>query len=288
MSNIKDLLKSYAWQAILFASIMTCGTYVFSYMEKHQEEVKREAEKTFQSIEEDIMIEYNISKSALDTYVKKRLFSETLQGGLTKIQAFRLSLSIAFTTGMGYFVPTTNISKIFFLCYTFVSIVSATVVLKTSSDILTLLIRKLICKFETFLCARSYSKHLPLKVLLIVCILTIAFISFSTYGLMKLDLSTLDAIYLCIQIYSTIGFGDLDINHNTANQLSQILLMIWNTLGMILLATIINAVVSFKEEEGYTDNQSDCIASAQTRNINGNTKKDVVTMTSFDRCDFQE
>ena len=247
MASLKSLLKVYICQALLFALVLVCGTYIFVYLESPQKSVKMKSQISLASLEKDLIEKYNISKSVLDMYAKKRIYTENLQGGLSPPEAFRLSLSIAFTTGIGYFVPTTNKSKVFFLFFSCGAIITASCVLKTISDIVTLLIRLLICKLEKVICASSNPKNLPIKVVCVACLLMLMFVPLTTYGFSCTGISTLDAVYLCFQIYTTIGFGDVDLD--TRDDVFSFFMMFWNTVGMVLLATIINAFVSCKQDK---------------------------------------
>lgn len=251
--DMKSLTITYLWQAFLFATILIGGAYIFVCLESPGKEIKAQSEASLRLLENRLRDTYNISQYELDNYANARVYTENLQGGLEPIDAIFLCFSIAYTTGWGYFVPTTKESKLFFLFYSGVSISICTVVLKTISQILLKIISYLLKRVEVCLFGASSGSHHSLKCFGISCILMIVFIIVTSSAYAHIHLSTIDSIYSTFQTYTTIGFGDLSNTvqkhfHSSDHFFFNIFLMIWNTIGMALLATIINAAVQLQQK----------------------------------------
>ena len=225
---------------------------MFVYLEKSQETVRVNSVNLLQSMEKDLIKEFNLTKQKLDHYFTERQRVEGIKGKLTPIQAFALCQSIALTTGWGRFVPKTRESKIFFFFYSCISIAITAIILKSVSDILHQIMVKMIHFIEISVCKGRRVEQVQLKCFFVSCFLVILSATTSSWLQVYFGKSTLDAVYITFQAYTTIGFGDISQFKSlqvTASFLSLLCVMqILRVVGIVLLATLINSFVRYKIE----------------------------------------
>ena len=246
MGMFKSLFIRYLGQLFVFSVIILGGAYIFMILERSAEELNEQRLQKLNSTRVSLIQKYNISEKELDDYVEQKVEVHDLQLEVNLLDGMNLCFSIAFTTGWGHVLPTTNSSKIFFFFYSCVSISMATVLLKTISDILILLICQSIEKIEERLFGYSSCNGLQLKCAGLAVFIMLIFMIFTALTLQQFSgISWLDAFYIAFQSYTTIGFGDLSHKTHPARvQTYQVLVMLGlNTVGMALLATIVNALV---------------------------------------------
>ena len=245
-------ITRYTWQPLVFIVLIVSGGYVFVYLEDPQENVRLQSQKRLQNTEEDILKTFNITKEKLLDYFTERQHFEGLKGRLTPIKAFALCQSIALTTGWGRIVPTTRESKIFFLFYSCISIAITAIILKSMSDILYKIIANIICYVEKRVLKRARHVRLELKSLLACCFLMVIAAVMSSWLQFYFGKSTLDAIYITFQAYTTIGFGDISQFKSLEATASFLFLLgvveLFRILGIVMLATLINSFVRYKIE----------------------------------------
>ena len=250
--SIVNFLCQYTWQPVLFVVLIVSGGYVFVYLENPQEGKKVKSENQLQSIEDDLIQKFNLTKQTLDDYFAERQQVENIERPLTPIKAFALCQSIALTSGWGRIVPTTKESKIFFLFYSCFSITITAIILKSVSDILHQIIVKLTHFIELSVLKKRRVEQVQLKCFLVSCLLVVLSAAISSWLQVYFGKSTLDAVYVTFQAYSTIGFGDIRQFKSlqvTASFLPLLCAMqILRVIGIVLLATLINSFVRFKIE----------------------------------------
>ena len=253
MDNLKQLIKKALLYMCVFGIILVAGTYIFVKLEDPQKEEKNKLKAKMTKLQDHVLKNFNISLDLLNDYADLRKAESEFQGGLNPMQAFHLSLSIAFTTGWGIYVPTTDNSKIFFIFYACVSISIATIMLKNLGDILHCLFRRLIQWTEKRVFSNNHVRFIYLKCVIMAMLLLIIFILINSSFFARQAVSYLDAVYGCIQLYSTIGFGDIENLRNLVNSTHPAAvpaLLAMSMIGMALLATVISSLVKF-QEKGY-------------------------------------
>ena len=160
--------------------------------------------------------------------------------------------TIAFTTGSGYVVPKTPQSKVFFIFYSIVSIAVTTLTLLSIGEIIQQGLGRFITCFEKrciFKKGNSRRKHLKWKCFVMSIVLLLTFIFTNSAILMKFGYEFLDAVYLTIQIWTTIGFGDMPVTQSIYEHSEKgflLLILPWTMCGLSLVAAMINGLVKLR------------------------------------------
>ena len=235
---------------MLFSSILVSGTFIFMKLESYQKETKNKLEKELLDLQDKALNSCVTTADTLNKYADLKREYVNFQGGLNSDQAFRLSLSVAFTTGWGTYVPTTIESKVFFLFYSCISIPIATIMLKCIGDIIHEMIFRFVKCIELTVLGRETVKHAYLKSVIVSVAILLLFITLCSYTFTVQGFTILDAVYNCIQCYTTIGFGDLggESKLQDSSHWTVIGIFLTDMLGMSLLATFINSIVKYHEK----------------------------------------
>ena len=251
MSDLKEFAAKGVIYLFSFCVVLYSGSIIFTNLESSQKEVKIKLETNLLNLQNQL-VNKCISIDTLNRYADLRREYLEFQGGLDSNQAFRLSLSIAFTTGWGTYVPTTESSKVFFLFYSCLSISIATIMLKSIGDIIHVLLLRLITVVEKKALGkqRVTLRYLKCSILSIALLLSFIILVSILIGEKLYSASFLDSVYGSFQAYSTIGFGDLGGEIYLAESAGAgivICLLLIDMVGMSLLATMINSLAKLQE-----------------------------------------
>lgn len=249
MGELRELAKRALLRSFLFSLVLIAGTFVFVILERSQKEAKKRLEINLLTLQAQLVNNTTPTVDTLTKYAKLQREYWNFQGGLDIDEAFRLSLSIAFTTGWGTYVPTTQGSKVFFLFYSCTGISVATLMLKCIGDIIHELISRSIKLIEKLVLGKSNVKNAHLKNLIVSIVLLILFVALNSLMFVDKGFSTLDAVYDCFQAYTTVGFGDLggEVKLHDSSHWTVISMFVVNMIGMSLLATLINSLAKYQE-----------------------------------------
>ena len=248
--NFKPLAKKALLYMLLFGFILLAGSYIFVSLEASQEKHKKLLKANFDNFKVQVQNNCTLPQDTLEKYYALKKKYVDFQGGINTKQAFHLSVSIAFTTGFGTHVPTTDSSKVFFLVYSCISISIATIMLKTIGDITLGLLAKLLQWVEERTSGERPLRYVYLKCVVLSMISLVIFIVVDSAVFVKEGYTVIDAVYGCFQTYSTIGFGDLngEIMPEDSNNWTEFGTLLTNIIGMSLLATVINSLIKFQEK----------------------------------------
>ena len=252
MEDLNQMAKKGLLCMVLFVLMILVGTFTFSYLERSQAEIKNELKAKYEKMQIHALNTSNLSLVTFEAYADTRQKYLEFQGGLNTNEAFRLSLSISFTTGWGAYVPSTPESKVFFLFYSCISISIATVMLKSIGDIIHVLLLRLITVVEKKALGkqRVTYRYLKCSILSIALLLSFIILVSILIGEKLYSASFLDSVYGSFQAYSTIGFGDLGGEIYLAESAGAgivICLLLIDMVGMSLLATMINSLAKLQE-----------------------------------------
>lgn len=163
------------------------------------------------------------------------------------VEWFTFSETTIFTIGYGHVVPHTKIGKMTTLVYAAVGIPIALAMLSAASETITHYISIIIFKFEKRFCgAKHKAKPNNIKVFfatLLVFLLTILIGAIIATDDSFYNMTWFNATYYWFVTITTIGFGDIEMNHNFYdgwNFLYLIPHIICATLGVALTATMCN------------------------------------------------
>ena len=213
MGKLLSLVIKYLVAKITFVLFLFGGSLIFVRLERPQELINKKTQQFNMKLKDSILKKSNISSLELDDYVERKIAESQLQGGIEFFEGLELCFSIAFTTGWGYIVPTTHCSKIFFLFYSVFAICGAGVVFKIVSDILILLMYRLIRKVEKLSFGSPTNKHLSLKCACLMVLLLFTFMIVTASVRHHMGYNWLDAFYVTFQSYTTIGNGFICFNY---------------------------------------------------------------------------
>ena len=250
MGELKSLFIKYLIKSAAFLMILFAGSYIFMRLERPQGIAKEELVLSNQYSRDLLLKKYDITAIDLDTYVKQKINEANFQGSISYLEGLQLSVSIAFTTGWGFIVPTTKNSKVFFFFYSIIAICGAGIVFRSVSEILVLLMHRLIGKVERLLFGSSTNNHLSLKCTCLMTLLLMLFITVTATVRHHVGGDWLDAFYVTFQSYTTIGFGDFEGREEKTKPHIVLFYIGWNTMGMAILAALVNSIVNF-EANGF-------------------------------------
>ena len=125
--------------------------------------------------------------------------------------------------------------------------------LKSISKIIIYLMHRCIRWVEFKIYGETHMKYLHVKCAIFSGFLVLVFISINSYVMVSKGLSPLNAVYVTFQTYTTIGFGDIPFKKHLTEMtpLNSVLLLITNMVGMSLMATLINSLISFQGGRTY-------------------------------------
>ena len=248
MSDLKEFAAKGVIYLFSFCVVLYSGSIIFTNLESSQKEVKIKLKTNLLNLQNQL-VNKCVSIDTLNSYADLRREYLDFQGGLDSNQAFRLSLSIAFTTGWGTYVPTTESSKVFFLFYSCISISIATLMLNCIGEIVHELIYRIVKFTEQRALGRPNVKKVYLKSFILSLFLLLLFIVLNSALFVHKGFSILDAVYDCFQAYTTIGFGDLEGEEklHESSHWTVISIFLVNMIGMSLLATVIKSLVKYQE-----------------------------------------
>ena len=245
MGELKKLFKKYLINCTVFLLLMFAGSYIFVKLESLQEDVRKRNTSSSKEFRESLIKKYNITST--DLQILERTNTEDDSQDITFGRGLALTFSIAFTTGWGNVVPTTKASKIFFIFYSVIAICSAGIVFKSVSDILIILTNKVIGVVEKFLFGKTTKKYLSLKCTIFMTLLMLTFMTVTATVHYHMGQELVDAFYLTLQSYTTIGFGD--IIPKREGPLIITFYFVWDSLGMAILAALLNSIIQLQVKD---------------------------------------
>ena len=252
MISSQSLLKSLLWRFLLFSFILIAGAYIFICLEKRSNEDKHRAREKLRDINRSLLIHHNISVGQLLQYSESIRLQQIELEELSILMSIYMCTTIAFTTGSGHVVPTTRASKIFFIFYSIVSSAITTLTLVCIGEIIQQTLRKCVIFFERYINHKSSTqrgKNLSLKCCLVCVVLLVMSIVVNSAMLTRYGFQLLDAAYYTIQIWTTIGFGDVPMTHDLYEYVEKgylIFVLPSTMIGLSLLAAVINGLVKIQ------------------------------------------
>ena len=252
MASSKSLIKSLLFRFVLFIFTLLTGAYIFVYLEKRPDVVKYKARENLEMINSSLVSNHNMSVEQLLEISESIKEQKNDLQELTFFYSIYMCSTIAFTTGSGHVVPTTDASKIFFIFYSIVSIAVSTLTLMCMGEIVQQFLRKFISFVENCIHPeRAYQrrKYLHLKSLIMAVVLLLTFIVANCVLLSRFEYELLDAVYFIIQTWTTVGFGDIPVSesiHRYSKKGFLALFLPWTMIGLSLVAAVINGLVKLQ------------------------------------------